>query len=803
MPLTAKTVAIPLLVEPPCSDDLALAAVSVHAAPVRIGVKDVLSIAVTLDTCLEVVDALAALQAVLTFPIPNVYVIDLLTGKPSIHGRTADENATDDQLSLLPAETGSAATACKHGLPRGSCETCRRERAAKQKKPKKERGISIAGLLELLWVWLQPPLDPETFTSVFPFPDGKKLDPYQVQGVEFLVGRRGALLADEMGLGKTAQAIVAARLLLRTAEVTRILVVAPKSLLTNWEKEWELWAQREVRVQVIDGLKERRQQQWEAPAHVWIVSYETLREDLPAVQRLQGFELAILDEAAKVKNPSARITRAVRDLPRARCWALTATPLENKPDDLVSILRLIAVTPLVESHVKNIEVALPRWEYWLTPEEREKLMQPIMLRRRQEDVLGLPPVVEEELWLELTPEQRGAYNAAYAEAQDTVRELGASVTKVHVLALLQKLKQLCNFDPKTDSSAKADFLVEHLREIAPEDKVLVFSQYTTKSLPILQKRLAQDGFQMLDIYGSKLSPKQRDNLLETFHEEPHFRMLLMGLKAGGVGLNLQIANHVVLFDHWWNPATHKQALGRVQRIGQEKPVFTTPLFTKNTVEQGIYQKLKRKEKLFQAYVDDPSEAQKEVEQNLTLEDLLEVLDLPLPEQRARQEKIDSRVRGNDGRAAQMDSGLRRSDRGSSAPHAPSWSGTWDKPRLRKLDPFAFEELVARLYEAMGFRADTTPASRDGGVDVIAESRATGAAQKLLIQCKHTNRVGVQVVRELAGVLSRTPDATSAVVVTSGTISKSALREIKSSRVQIVTGQRLLYLLERYPPTSLH
>ncbi|MDE2929630.1 MAG: DEAD/DEAH box helicase, partial [Chloroflexota bacterium] len=392
---------------------------------------------------------------------------------------------------------------------------------------------------------------------------------------------------------------------------------------------------------MIDGLKERRQQQWEAPAHVWIVSYETLREDLPAVRRLQEFELVILDEAAKVKNPSARITRAVRDLPRARCWALTATPLENKPDDLVSILRLIAVTPPVETRVKNIEAALPRWEHWLTPEEKEKLMQPIMLRRRQEDVLDLPPVVEEELWLELTPEQRGAYDAAYAEAQDTVRELGESVTKVHVLAQLQKLKQLCNFDPKTDSSAKADFLVEHLRDVAPEDKILVFSQYPNASLPLLSDRLQND-FQMLDIYHGGLSLRQRDDLRKMFEDDPRYRVLLMGLKAGGVGLNLQkAANHVVLFDHWWNPATHKQALGRVLRIGQDKTVFTTPLFTRGTVEQEIYKKLQRKEKLFKAYVDDPSEAQKEVEQSLTLEDLLEVLDLPLPEQRPRQEKMDS------------------------------------------------------------------------------------------------------------------------------------------------------------------
>ncbi len=800
VPLSSEAVDVPMLAEPHCSDDLALAAVSTYVVPAHIDAPSVLSMEVGIEADVEVFDALALLQSVTTMPFPAVHdMIDLLGKNVRIVGRTAADDAASEQPSLLPSLGSAAATACKHGLPRGSCETCRRERTAKQKKPPtKEKGVSIADVLELLWLYLQPPLDPKTFTSVFPFPDGKKLVPYQVQGIEFLVERRGALLADEMGLGKTAQAIVAARVLLRKASVIRILTVAPKSVLINWQREWDLWAQREVRVQVVDGTKEQRAQQWEVPAHVWVVSYETLREDLPKVQQLAEFELVILDEAAKVKNPNARVTRAVRGLPRRRCWALTATPLENKPDDLASILKLVAVDATVAAHVKRCIDALALWE-WRSPEEREELMRPLMLRRRQEDVLDLPPVVEEERWLRLTPEQRVAYNAALNEAQEEIRDLGENVTKVHVFARFQKLKQLCNFDPETGSSAKADYLTEHLREIAPEDKILIFSQYPGVSLPSLKEGLERD-FQMLDIYDGKLGTGRREELLKTFEDDSSFRVLLMGLKAGGVGLNLQKANHVILFDHWWNPATHKQALGRVLRIGQGKTVFNTSLFTIDTVEEGIYENLQGKEALFKAYVEDPSEAQSEVEEKLTLEDLLEVMGLPLPEQRARQEKMDSRESGNDGSRLGHS---HRADEGLGASRAPRWSGPWDKQRLRELSPSGFEELVARLYQAMGYRADKTRDSRDGGVDVVAERQAIGAREKRLIQCKHTESesvVGVPVVRQLAGVLGSKPDATNAVVVTNGTFSKSAWQEFRDSRVELVDDKRLLYLLERYPPT---
>ena len=828
VPLSSEAVEVPMLVEPHCSDDLAIEAVGAYLIPAHFDAPSVLPITVGLGADVEVFDALAVLRSVMAISFPAVHdMTDPLGARPRIYGRTDSDDIASDQLSLTPFEAGAAASDCMHGQPRGSCDTCRRERAARQKKPlTKDKGVSIADVLELLWLYLQPPLDPKAFTSVFPFPSNKTLDPHQIEGIKFLQARTGALLADDVGLGKTAQAIVAARLLLRTVAVTRILVVAPKSLLTNWRTEWELWAQREVRVQVVDGTKEQRAQKWKVPAHVWIVSYETLREDLPTTQCLQKFDLVILDEAAKVKNPNAKITRAVRDLPRARCWALTATPLEGKIEDLESILRLIDVDDQVSEYVGDIIAAFPRW-WWLPNLEKEKLMQPVMLRRRQKDVLRDLKVVGAELWLELTSEQRTAYDAAYratrSEVKGMLSELDENRVRGHIFTRIQKLKELCNFDPDTGRSAKADFLVEYLREKVPDgDKVLVFSQYPKLSLPHLNKELIHNHFQMPDhVFEGKLTIPQRERLLGKFRDDPGYRVLLMSLRAGGMGLNLQEANHVVLFDHWWNPAVHEQAVGRAARKGQEKTVFVRSLFTVDTIEARIHDKLREKQKLFEIFVDDFSDAKfrertdeeiertdKVIEQSLTLEDLLEVLDLPLPEQRARQERIDTRVRGNDGRAAQIDSGpksrteqaFRRNDGGVAAARAISWSGSWDEKRLQELSPSEFEKLVAQLYRSRGYRADKTQDSRDGGVDVIAVSMATGAKQKLLIQCKHTKSdtvVGAPVVRELAGVLSNTPDATNAVVVTNGTFSRDAEREYQNSRVELVDRQRLIYLLGQF------
>ena len=804
MPFSSEAVDVPMLVEPHCSNDLAFAAVSVYLVPAQIDAPSVLTIAVALRADVEVFDALAVLRSVTAISFPAVHDKTDLLGAPRVYGRTDSDDIASDQLSLTPFEAGAAASDCMHGQPRGSCDTCRRERAARQKKLlTKEKGVSIADVLELLWLYLQPPLDPETFMGIFPLPGDKPLMPHQFSGIKFLTARSGALLADEMGLGKTAQAIVAARLLLLTADVTRILVVAPKSVLRQWQDEWDNWAQPEVRVQMVDGQKEQRQQQWEAPAHVWLESYETLRQDWPTGRQLPEYGLVILDEAARVKNPNTKTTRVVRDLPRQRCWALTATPLETKPDDLVNILRLVAVDASAKAHVNKIIAALPRWEHWLAPQEKRKLMQPVMLRRRQKDVLKNLKVVGKELWLELTPEQRSAYQSAFDTTRSEVRGMLSGLdenrARIHILALLQRLKQLCNFDPETRSSAKAEYLVEYLRDEVPdEDKALVFSQYPQESLRTLKKKLDQHGIQMLEIFHGGLSAKKRDALLDSFRADPGYSVLLMSLKAGGVGLNLQEANHVVLFDHWWNPAVHEQAVGRVARTGQRKPVFVRSLFTVDTIEEHIYYKLQEKGKLFKVFVDDLSDdkfrerteeeitrTDREVEQSLTLEDLLEVLDLPLPEQRARQEK--------------MDAGLRRKDAKLGAPRERSWSGSWDKQRLRELSPSEFEELVAWLYQEMGFQAYKTRDSRDGGVDVVAERQTIGDREKHLIQCKHTkgeNVVGVAVVRELRGVLSNTPEATKAVVVTNGAFSKDAQQEVRNSRVELVNGKLLLYRLDQ-------
>jgi SNF2 family DNA or RNA helicase len=427
---------------------------------------------------------------------------------------------------------------------------------------------------------LQPPLELLLARGSLEFP--KQPFAYQLQGVAFLYPRFGALLADEMGLGKTMQAITAVRLLLFTGEIGRVLLVCPKPLVTNWVREFTLWAP-EVPVSVIEGDPQRRAWQWQLPRYpVKIANYELLTRDAEMIQDLQlQFDLVVLDEAQRIKNPKAATNDAICGLHRSRSWALTGTPIENSLADLSGIFEFVSPGRV------NAE---------MKPRAMRRTVGDFVLRRTKDKVLAdLPPKLFRDAELELTSSQRETYSLAEKDGILRLTEMGDSATIQHVFELILRLKQICNFDPATGESSKLERLAADLDEIAASgQKAIVFSQWVD-TLGRLHRELS--GLNPLQYHG-KIPMRDRDGIIEQFRTDANRHALLMTYGAGGVGLNLQFCSYVFLFDRWWNPAVEDQAINRAHRIGVTGPVTVTRFLTVDTIEQRINQVLTEKRELF-------------------------------------------------------------------------------------------------------------------------------------------------------------------------------------------------------------
>ena len=411
---------------------------------------------------------------------------------------------------------------------------------------------------------------------------------YQFQGIAFLYPRVAAILADEMGLGKTMQAITAMRLLLHGGELRSVLLICPKPLVGNWRREFALWA-AEIPVVVIEGDQARRRWQWEqTETPVKIANYELLQRDRRLVAELDlAFDLVVLDEAQRIKNRTSVTSHAVRELARRRSWALTGTPVENSPQDLVGIFEFLAPGFLHDA---------------MKPRRMGRAAADYVLRRTKDKVLAeLPPKMFRDAELDLTAAQRHSYQMAEEEGVLRLTEMGDSATIQHVFELVLRLKQICNFDPATGESSKYERLAADLDEVAASGrKAIVFSQWVD-TLKMLAGRLSS--FHPAQYHG-QIRPKERDRVLERFRNDPRQHVLLLSYGAGGVGLNLQFAEYVFLFDRWWNPAVEDQAINRAHRIGAAGPVTVTRFVALDTIEQRIDQILREKRAIFDMILSD-------------------------------------------------------------------------------------------------------------------------------------------------------------------------------------------------------
>ncbi|MFP6752794.1 MAG: DEAD/DEAH box helicase, partial [Pirellulaceae bacterium] len=435
--------------------------------------------------------------------------------------------------------------------------------------------------------------------------------PYQFEGVAFLYPRYSGILADEMGLGKTMQAITTIRMLLRCGELSRVLIVCPKPLVTNWVREFGIWA-GEIPLAVIEGNQTRRSWQWQQSLPpVQVANYELLVRDREILESAgTHFDLVVLDEAQRIKNYSSTTSEVARGISRSRSWALTGTPIENSLDDLVGIFEFLS-PGYIHSDMTARQMATRVSDY--------------ILRRTKDMVLSdLPPRLYRDAELTLSEEQLYSYRVAEKEGVVRLEDMGEEITIHHIFQLVLRLKQICNFDPTTGASAKLDRLEADLEEVAASGKkAIIFSQWVG-TLERLREKL--DRFDPLEYHG-KVPSRKRDGVIEQFRQDPRHQVMLMSYGAGSVGLNLQFCEYVFLFDRWWNPAVEDQAINRAHRIGVAGPVTVTRMLCLGTIEERIQQVLIEKRQIFDAILSRTSVPESS---GLSQQDIFGLFDLKLP-----------------------------------------------------------------------------------------------------------------------------------------------------------------------------
>jgi SNF2 family DNA or RNA helicase len=481
----------------------------------------------------------------------------------------------EDQSPHQSAAAPRSSPPANRCSPLASRFSPRAQRATRIRPPR-----DLVKLEDRLRLLLQPPLESMLASRSLRFasqPFG-----YQLDGIAFLYPRHHAVLADEMGLGKTMQAITAIRLLAHQRQVRRVLLICPKPLISNWRREFAHWAP-ELSVECVEGDALRRRWLWRDSRHfVTIANYEVVVRDRDEVcDAANHFDLVVLDESQRIKNAASATNEVVRSIPRTRSWALTGTPIENSLEDLVGIFEFIAAGQL---HAK------------MKPSAIGRAVSDYVLRRTKDEVLShLPPKLYRDAEVELTPEQFASYRLAEEEGVIRLRELKHELTIQHVFELVLRLKQICNFDPVTGASGKLERLEADLDEcVASGRKAIVFSQWV-QTLAELRRRLLRFG--PLQYHG-QIPSRRRDAVIERFRDDPDCPVMLITYGAGGVGLNLQFASYVFLFDRWWNPAVEDQAVNRAHRIGVEHPVTITRFLTVDTIEQRVQQILQRKRAMF-------------------------------------------------------------------------------------------------------------------------------------------------------------------------------------------------------------
>lgn len=453
------------------------------------------------------------------------------------------------------------------------------------RKPRSRHALALRTADEV--IALRPQIEDLIAPLLFDPSSNSHLRPFQKSGVHWLVNRHAGILADDMGLGKTVQSLSAMRELIEKGIVTSVLVVCPKSLISNWETECKRWVPKLTVVRVVPS-KNNAESVWAAihgRAHIVLTNYEQLRP-LPHCLAAMRTELVIVDEAHRLRKAQAKLVKAFRLLKTERIWALTGTPIERHEEDLAVLLSLLEPS--------RFSAKSPSGDYT----GLRALARPYILRRIKSDVLReLPRVIEKKETVELTDVQRHAY-ASVLTRPVPKKDLG------EVLQKLTLLRSICDAEPTSGASVKIDRIVEILHSVQKaSEKAVVFS-YLLQPLYFLLRRLTQEEpLIRVALLTGELHSDLREKVISEFKSDDSIVALLCSSKVGGEGLTLTEANHVIFLNEWWNPSANAQARDRVVRLGQKRIVHVHRFRCSDTVEESLDLIIDRKTEAFTKIVD--------------------------------------------------------------------------------------------------------------------------------------------------------------------------------------------------------
>ncbi|MDR3291904.1 MAG: DEAD/DEAH box helicase [Methanobrevibacter sp.] len=464
-----------------------------------------------------------------------------------------------------------------------------------------------------------------------------KLRPYQEIGFSWLVqninSKFGSILADDMGLGKTLQ-VLTTILYLKNHDLldNKVLVVAPTSLLFNWEREIEKFTPT-LKPLIYHG--QNRHIPDDNTYDILITSYGIIRSDEEEFKKKKWF-IIVIDEAQNIKNPYAKQTKSVKSIKAQHKIALSGTPVENRLSDYWSIFDFTNKHYLstIKQFSKKFIIPIEKERDKGMLENFKKITKPFILRRLKNDktiIDDLPEKIENDLYCSLTIEQAGLYQEMIDSIMEKIDESDGMDRKGLILKLINGLKQICNHPSqfrknkhkKIEDSGKMQLLFDIVQNIIDnEEKAIIFTQYVEmgniiKSL--LEKKLNLD---IMFLNGS-LSRKVRDQMVYDFQNNSQKRIFIVSLRAGGTGLNLTAAKNVIHYDLWWNPAVENQATDRAYRIGQKENVMVYRLISAGTFEERINDMIKAKKELAEITVGSGENFVTE----MSNEDLKELLNL--------------------------------------------------------------------------------------------------------------------------------------------------------------------------------
>lgn len=485
-------------------------------------------------------------------------------------------------------------------------------------------GIGCDGVDASGWVGdLLRQLESDASIEEIPIPPGFSgtLRPYQVRGFSWLAYLRrwglGACLADDMGLGKTVQALALIQRDRELGDRAPALIVCPTSVVTNWQREAARFTPG-LPVMIHHGVGRKKGAEFvrQAKRHAIVLSsYGLLHRDLHLLREVPWAGV-ILDEAQNVKNPETKGSRAARSLGAGYRIALTGTPVENHVGDLWAVMEFLNPGFLGDraGFRRRFFIPIQAERDEEAARRLRRITGPFILRRLKTDktvIDDLPEKLEMKVFCTLTKEQASLYAAVLKDAEDAMDDAEGIQRKGLILAMLSKLKQVCNHPAQflgdnsriEGRSGKLGRLMEMLEEIIEVgDRALVFSQFAEMG-EILRRHIQEAfGREALFLHGG-VPRGRRDRMIERFQNDPDGPpVFVLSLKAGGTGLNLTRASHVFHFDRWWNPAVENQATDRAFRIGQTKNVQVHKFVCAGTMEEKIDEMIERKKGVADAVV---------------------------------------------------------------------------------------------------------------------------------------------------------------------------------------------------------